>query len=88
MRKERSVIASLQDLGLSADTAFKLLTHPEIDAAYSSTDILEGLFDASDRSEDGGLIVWLNDIEHDERYSSWKPSVYAVRPPLSLSLPL
>ena len=79
MRKERSVITSLQNLGLPADTAFKLLTHPQIDAAYSSSDILEGLFDASDRTEDGGLIIWLNDIETDERYSSWKPSVFSVR---------
>lgn len=86
MRKERSVIASLQDLGLSADTAFKLLTQPQIDAAYSSSDILEGLFDASDRSEDGNLILWLNDIEKDERYSGWKPSVYSVRiPPILLA---
>ena len=78
MRKERSVIASLQNLGLPADTAFKLLTHPQIDVAYSSSDILEGLFDASDRLEDGGLVLWLNDIETDERYSSWKSSVFSV----------
>ncbi|KZV60831.1 hypothetical protein PENSPDRAFT_693925 [Peniophora sp. CONT] len=85
---QRYVIASLEDLGLSADTAFKLLANPRIDAAYSSTDILEGLFDASDRSEDGDLILWLNDIETDERYSSWKPSVFSMMQPGPYGMPI
>jgi len=31
--------------------------------------VTDGLFDASDRIEGGGVVVWWNDLEKDEQYS-------------------
>ena len=58
---------SLMKLGLQSNTSFELMAHPIIDAPYTKSDVLEGIFDASDREEGGQLIVWLNDLEKDER---------------------
>jgi hypothetical protein len=58
--------------------AIELLTHPTIAASQSQSDVLEGLFDASDRVEGGSVIVWWNDLEKDSRYKRWSPSLYAV----------
>lgn len=42
--------------------------------------VTEGLFDASDREEGGDSIVWINDLEHDQRYKSryWTPLLRGV----------
>ena len=62
---------SLMSLGLSSEQAIELLTHMTIAKAQSESGALDGLFDASDRLEGGGVIGWLNDFETDERYSKW-----------------
>jgi UDP-glucose:glycoprotein glucosyltransferase len=58
---------SLTSLGLSREEAVQLLTHPSIASAQQSKDIFDGIFDASDRPEEGGVIVWWNDIQNDKR---------------------
>jgi len=65
IQKERDVLESLTSQGLSPAEAFELLTHPTIEAVDTSRDLLDGTFDASDRPEEGNLIVWLNNIETD-----------------------
>ena len=54
-------------LGLSSEQALQLLTHTAIAKAQSAGGALDGLFDASDRAEGGGVIGWLNDFETDDR---------------------
>ncbi|KAI0367405.1 glycosyltransferase family 24 protein [Pilatotrama ljubarskyi] len=71
IRKERGIMRSLMSLGLSPAQAIELLTHRTIAQAQASGGGLDGLFDASDRAEDGGVIGWLNDFEKDERYANW-----------------
>jgi len=66
MRKERRTLQALQNLGLSVPNAIELLTSAN-KLQRSSSQAVEGLFDASDRKEGGGLIKWLNDLEKDER---------------------
>lgn len=56
---------NLMSLGLSSEQAMRLLTHPTIGAAQGDSGVLDGLYDASDRPEGEGVIVWLNDIEKD-----------------------
>jgi UDP-glucose:glycoprotein glucosyltransferase len=73
-RKERNIISSLTALGVSREEALKLLTHPAIGASQSNS-VLDGVFDASDRLEGGGVITWWNDMEKDKRYSSWSSSI-------------
>lgn len=66
-RKERSIVLSLTSLGLTPSQAVDLLTHPAIGAAQTDKSVVDGLFDASDRPEEGGVIVWWNDMEKDKK---------------------
>jgi UDP-glucose:glycoprotein glucosyltransferase len=80
LRKERDTMASLTSLGLNATEAIEALTHPAIAKAQSSA-AQEGLFDASDREEGGGVIVWWNNLETDSRYQAWGNTLQEVRVP-------
>ena len=71
-------MGSLMSLGLSSEQAVELLTHMSIAKAQSESGALDGLFDASDRAEGGGVIGWLNDLETDDRYSRWGTSLKIV----------
>ncbi|KAH9930812.1 glycosyltransferase family 24 protein [Amylocystis lapponica] len=82
LRKERATMLSLTSLGLSPSQAIDLLTHPIIGAAQSSSDVLDGLFDASDRPEEGGVIGWLNDLTEDSRYARWGTSLRLLLRPM------
>ncbi len=79
LRRERGIMLSLMSLGLSSEQAIELLTSVKIAKAQSVSGALDGLFDASDRAEGGGVIGWLNDLEKDERYSRWGSSLKIVR---------
>lgn len=67
LRKERILINSLTSLGLKSDQAIDLLTHPAVAAAQSDKGVTDGVFDASDRNEGGGVIVYWNDISKDKK---------------------
>jgi UDP-glucose:glycoprotein glucosyltransferase len=67
LHKERTVMSSLTSLGLSRVEAVELLTHPAINAAHGEKNVLDGLYDASDRPEEGGVITWWNDMQKDSR---------------------
>ena len=60
-------MSAVTALGLDRLKAFELLTHPAVGEAQSEAGVLDGLFDASDREEGGGVIVWWNDLEKDSR---------------------
>ena len=78
LRRERGIMGSLMSLGLSSEQAIELLTHMAVAKAQSESGALDGLFDASDRAEGGGVIGWLNDIENDERYAKWSNTLRVV----------
>lgn len=61
---------SLTSLGFTREQAVELLTHPTISTAQSERAVIDGLFDASDRPEQGNVIHWWNDMEKDKRYAS------------------
>ncbi|KAI0028565.1 glycosyltransferase family 24 protein [Vararia minispora EC-137] len=84
IRKEEDVMLSLMKLGLLPNASFELMTHSTIDAPYTRSDVLEGIFDASDREEGGDLIIWLNDLEKDERCGQ---SLVLMQPPYPGSAP-
>jgi UDP-glucose:glycoprotein glucosyltransferase len=93
MRSERHWISSLTPLGISSLQARKLIVdeklnlamNPEASSASEIGEIdassLGARFDASDRQEGGGAIIWFNDLEHDERYSMWPTTLRAVSIP-------
>ena len=67
LKKEKTVVKSLMSYGLSNSQAFELLTHPAVAFAQKDSAMMEAVFDASDRLEGGGLIMWWNNIEKDTR---------------------
>ncbi|KAF8268079.1 UDP-glucose:Glycoprotein glucosyltransferase-domain-containing protein [Lactarius quietus] len=61
---------------------FELVTHPSFGTSSPKGGVTDGLFDASDRAEDGNLIFWWSNIEKDSRYSRWQPSLYSLLHPM------
>ncbi|KAI4097071.1 MAG: hypothetical protein LQ344_000480 [Seirophora lacunosa] len=76
MRRERSLIGSLRDVGFSGLEAVQLLSHPSI--AESKIGGEEQRYDYRDVLEGGQVIIWLNDIEKDKRYQDWPTSNSAL----------
>jgi UDP-glucose:glycoprotein glucosyltransferase len=81
LKKERTVVQSLTSYGFSNSQAFELLTHPTVSSSQKNSEMIEAVFDASDRPEGDVLIMWWNDMEKDARYARWNPSLLAVRVP-------
>ncbi|KAH6906727.1 hypothetical protein BKA70DRAFT_1372357 [Coprinopsis sp. MPI-PUGE-AT-0042] len=82
LKKERTLMLQLTDLGLTRDQAYKLLTHTNIAASQREKSSMDALYDASDREEGGDLIVYWNDLEKDARYSRWSPTLHALIRPM------
>jgi len=70
LKKERTVVKSLTSYGISNSQAFELLTHPAIASSQKDSGMMGAVFDASDRPEDGDLIMWWNDMEKDSRWAT------------------
>jgi UDP-glucose:glycoprotein glucosyltransferase len=76
LRRERQLVGSLMSLGLSSQDAVRLLSHSEIAASSDGDEVQR--YDWRDEAENGGVILWLNDLEKDTRYKSWPKAVNAV----------
>jgi UDP-glucose:glycoprotein glucosyltransferase len=76
LRRERSLINNLRDLGFTASEAIKLLSHPHV--AQAQVDNEPQRYDWRDQSEGGNVIIWLNDIEKDQRYHTWPSQLTAL----------
>lgn len=89
IREERKLALSLTSLGLTPKQAVDLISDPLIGRTQTEEDAGEGVVDASDRAEDGDVIIWWNNIEKDKRYvvtpncadvryKSWPSSISGV----------
>jgi UDP-glucose:glycoprotein glucosyltransferase len=78
LRSEREIMGQLTQLGLSPKQALDVLSNKHVQKALSQGTVLDGVFDASDRDEGGDVVLWLNDLETDERYVGMKRSLRAV----------
>lgn len=76
LRRERGIMGSLRELGFTGSEAVKLLSHPAI--AQTKVDSESQRYDYRDTLEGGRVIIWLNDIEKDRRYSDWPKHATAV----------
>ncbi|KAM3072077.1 killer toxin resistant protein [Clarireedia jacksonii] len=76
LRKERKMIGSVRELGLTGRQAVQLLSHPNVSAASTDSDVQR--FDWRDEIEGGSVIIWLNDIEKDKRYADFPSSLGAL----------
>ncbi|KAJ1946986.1 killer toxin resistant protein [Kickxella alabastrina] len=77
LRKENSVISSLEHLGVSQTQAIELIigTDTADDAEGANTLV----FDMRDKSQDQKTVLWLNDLEKDRRYSSWPSDIQNLK---------
>lgn len=76
LRRERRLINGIRELGLTSPEAIELLSHKEVSNAKVENEVQR--FDWTDNIEEGGVIIWLNDIEKDTRYEDWPQSLNAV----------
>lgn len=76
LRRERRLINSVQELGLTSPEAINLLSHSAVALAKSGDGPQR--FDWRDTIEGGNVIIWLNDIENDKRYEGWPTDLNAV----------
>ncbi|WAR62210.1 hypothetical protein PtB15_14B305 [Puccinia triticina] len=94
MRSERRWITALTALGFTSRQARALVVDEKLNAAMNpeaasaasaggeiDASALGARFDASDRQEGGGAILWFNDLEKDERYSMWPTTLRAILRP-------
>ncbi|KAG0309294.1 hypothetical protein BGZ98_003896 [Dissophora globulifera] len=83
MRRERDTLASLATIGVSSKKAVDLLTDFASTASEFGSEFSAptGVFDIRDKSEDGSIVLWLNDLENDQRYRDWSPSLYTLLQP-------
>ncbi|GAA5899753.1 Kre5p [Sporobolomyces salmoneus] len=83
MRKERKFVTELQGLSATMTTkaAREILinggTKPVVatEQGLMPVEALGELFDATDRTEGGEVIIWWNDLEKDKRYKTWPSEV-------------
>jgi UDP-glucose:glycoprotein glucosyltransferase len=76
LKRERSLINNMRDLGFTASQAVDLLSHPAI--AQAQVEDEPHRYDWRDETEGGQIIMWLNDIEKDKRYSGWSSQLSAL----------
>jgi UDP-glucose:glycoprotein glucosyltransferase len=76
LRTERTLIGGVKKLGLTGKQAVSLLSHPKVTQGKGDDEPLR--FDWRDQSEDGRVIIWLNDLENDQRYEDFPTSLMSV----------
>ncbi|KAK0113891.1 hypothetical protein ONS96_014742 [Cadophora gregata f. sp. sojae] len=74
-RKERKLINGVRALGMTGSQAIQLLSHEAIATVKAENEPQR--FDWRDDIEGGNVIIWMNDIEKDKRYSQWPTSLNA-----------
>jgi len=79
LRRERNLIKSAMEVGLTAGAAIKLLSHPAVSEAQSNQE--QTRYDWRDEIEGGDVIMWMNDVEKDKRYADLSSNVNAVSNP-------
>ncbi|TDZ19683.1 UDP-glucose:glycoprotein glucosyltransferase [Colletotrichum orbiculare MAFF 240422] len=76
LRRERKLIDGVRDLGFSGGQAVSLLGHPKV--ADSKADDEPPRFDWTDDLEEGKVIIFLNDLEKDERYAEFPTNLMSL----------
>ncbi|EER23278.1 UDP-glucose:Glycoprotein Glucosyltransferase containing protein [Coccidioides posadasii C735 delta SOWgp] len=76
LRYERKVINNFRELDLSAGDVVRLLAHPVVARSQAIEEAPR--YDYRDETEGGGVIIWLNDLEKDRRYSNWSRGLAAL----------
>ena len=76
LRRERRMINSVQEIGLTGPQAIDFLSHEAI--AFSQVDLEAQRYDWRDDNEGGNVVIWMNDIEKDKRYEDLPDDLMAL----------
>ena len=78
LRRERKIIASVKDIGLTSSQAISLLSS-EVIAEVQANETPQR-FDWRDQTEaeTEKVLMWLNDLEVDKRYATWPSSLHSL----------
>ncbi len=87
LKRERRLINGVLDLGLTGQQAISLLGHSEVAQAKSGGEEEQRRFDWRDEIEEGQVLIWLNNLEKDKRYSSFSPSIWSLVQSFGQGLP-
>ncbi|KAK6519007.1 hypothetical protein TWF281_003697 [Arthrobotrys megalospora] len=79
MRRERHHGIQIRGLGLNQQETLDLIAHENITEAKHMPD--RPRFDFREQEGEEDAIIWLNDIETDERYSDWPTSIQRILVP-------
>ncbi|EED20197.1 UDP-glucose:glycoprotein glucosyltransferase, putative [Talaromyces stipitatus ATCC 10500] len=79
LRRERRLLAEFQKIGLSASEAVDLLSYPALAEVQGNSEVQR--YDWRDEIEGGGVLVWLNDLEKDKRYTNFPTTLQALLQP-------
>lgn len=69
LRRERKLIGQMKEIGLTPTEAVDLLAHEVI--GESARNAVEHRFDWRDEAEQNSVIIFMNDLEQDKRYTGW-----------------
>ncbi|CRG85698.1 UDP-glucose:glycoprotein glucosyltransferase [Talaromyces islandicus] len=80
LRRERRLIGEFKKLGLAGSEAVDLLSH----SALAEVKLGSGVqrYDWRDEAEEGGVLIWMNDIEKDSRYASFSANLQMLLQPM------
>ncbi|CAK7208449.1 killer toxin resistant protein [Sporothrix bragantina] len=73
VRRERTMINGVRELGLTGKEVVDVLGHEAV--AASKAEAVPPRFDWRDEIEEGRVIIWLNNLEKDTRYSEFPKSL-------------
>ncbi|KAL5118425.1 killer toxin resistant protein [Pleosporales sp. CAS-2024a] len=76
LRRERNLVNGLRSQGLSAPDVVALLSHEAIASTQTADEPQR--YDFRDEIEGGNVIMYLNDIEVDDRYEGWPTQLRAL----------
>lgn len=76
LRRERKIIATIKDIGLTSSQAIGLLSSEVIAEAQANE--VPQRFDWRDTTETDKVLMWLNDLEIDKRYAAWPSSLQTL----------
>ena len=76
LRLERSLVSELKEFGLLGSDAKNLLTNPAL--VESNVNDEPQRYDYRDVVEGGNVIIWMNNVEKDNRYKAWPSTITAV----------
>ncbi|KAK5993113.1 UDP-glucose:glycoprotein glucosyltransferase [Cladobotryum mycophilum] len=76
LRRERKLVDGIRELGFNGKQAISLLGHQEVTNAKGDDEPLR--YDWTDELEDGKVLIWLNDLEKDERYAQYPKDLVSL----------